>query len=347
MSTTEKIRVLVVDDSYFMRRVITEIIESDSGLKVVGHAEDGVKALEKAEQLDPDVITLDIAMPEMDGVAVLRRIMSKKPKPVVIISGKTAKGGELTMECLSLGAIDYIHKPTGKISNTNESFSEEIVSKVYSAKKANLKKKGSQKKSTNFNKLTSKNPDIKLVAIGSSTGGPPIIEEILKGLKEDFTPTIVIAQHMPDIFVDSFIKRLSDKYNHSIKKAKGGMELEQRCIYICPGGINTEVVEDRAGRMTFRGSDSREGVGSSTPSVNKLFESTAKIYGKDMLGIVLTGMGSDGTQGASQINKNGGIVITQNEATATVYGMPGAVKSAGFSDAEVNAKQIAQTINSI
>ena len=306
-------RVLVVDDSAFMRKIITNMINSDPQLIVVGTAFDGLDALKKISQLRPDVITLDVNMPRMDGLTTLKRIMKQHPLPIIMLSAATQEGAETTFTALKLGAVDYIPKPSGQISLDIEKVRNELVDKIKTAAQAKIVTHEPETCSPVRIKQKVKE---KIITIGASTGGPPALEEILGQLPKN-TPPILIVQHMPSGFTHSFAKRLDRLCSFEIKEAEDGDTINQGQALIAPGGYHMTVTRDW--RIQLDCGPTEHGV---RPAVDPMMRTTAEIYGSETIGVILTGMGRDGASGMKAIKKRGGRTIAQDEATCTVFGMP-------------------------
>ena len=289
-------RVLVVDDSAFMRKIVTRMIDSDSQLTVVGTAFDGLNALKKIPKLKPDVITLDVNMPRMDGLKTLKEIMKRNPVPVIMLSATTQEGAEITFRALKLGAVDYVQKPSGQISLDIETVRNELVDKIKTAAHANLV----THESSSYSPLITKQAFTdKIIAIGASTGGPPAVEEILSQLPKN-TPPILIVQHMPVGFTNLFAKRLDKLCSFEVKEAEDGDVIKQGRALIAPGGYHMTVTE--TGRVQLDEGPTEHGV---RPAVDPMMRTTAKVYGPETIGVVLTGMGRDGSSGMRCIKENG------------------------------------------
>ena len=313
----------MVDDSAFMRKIISHMVDSDPDLTVVGTAFDGVNALKRISQLEPDVITLDVNMPRMDGLATLKEIMKTNPMPVVMVSATTQEGAETTFQALRLGAVEYIAKPSGDISLDIGKVRDELVEKIKTAAQARIVthedgvcspvqiKSGIQEK---------------IIAIGASTGGPPAVEEILVNLPEN-TPPILIVQHMPVGFTESFAKRLNRLCSFDVKEAEEGDDIQEGLALIAPGGQHMMVTE--TGRIRLSDGPPEHSV---RPAVDPMMRTVAEVYGSETIGVILTGMGRDGSSGLKAIRDKGGKTIAQNEETCTVYGMPKAAIEDGNVD---------------
>jgi len=335
-------RVLVVDDSAFMRRAITNMLESDSSIEVVDTARNGREGVEKVKSLKPDVITLDIEMPDMDGLTALRHIMSECPTPVVMCSSLTSEGSHATLRALHLGAIDFVSKDASQVSLKIMDLQDDLIAKVKTAARSRIRK---ARKSSVTPAVVDQVPTldprrIDLVVIGSSTGGPPVVESLLKSVPADFCAPIVIAQHMPVLFTKSLAERLDERCAVSVFHAENRMMLVPGSAYILPGGQHGRVVRRLDRKLSLNVSEKPvEAV--YKPSVNELMRSAAECCKDRALGIMLTGMGDDGCVGAERLVSAGGTLIAQNEETCVVYGMPKAVTQAGYASANLSPQRMA------
>ncbi len=315
-----KIKVLVVDDSELIRQLLTEIISSSDDMEVVATAEHPLDAREKIKQFNPDVLTLDIEMPKMDGITFLRNLMRLRPMPVVMISTLTQKGAPATLDALAIGAVDYVAKPQGNAWDSLNSYAAVIQEKVRNAASANL--------SAHEKILESKPLDIahrqydtrKVIVMGSSTGGTEAIRDVLQSIPDN-APPILLAQHIPAAFSASLALRLDSKSKVKVQEASTGMKLEPGHAYLAPGDFHLEVKERGGYLVTFL--NDSEKVNGHKPSVDVLFDSVVKCVGKHAVGVILTGMGNDGAQGLKNILDAGGATFAQDEATSVVWGMPG------------------------
>jgi two-component system, chemotaxis family, protein-glutamate methylesterase/glutaminase len=313
-------KVLIVDDSSLMRQLLTEILSSDPELEVIGTAADPFIAREKIKALNPDVLTLDIEMPRMDGLTFLEKLMRGHPMPVVMISSLTERGAETTLRALSLGAIDYVSKPKLDVSSGTIEQSSEIIAKVKAA--AKVKVRGVNTPVTVPVELAAGchfSATHKVVAIGSSTGGTEALKELLSPLPADF-PGVVMVQHMPEAFTRPFSERLNSLCRIRVQEAKDGDRILPGHALLAPGGHQMQVVRhgmEYAVRV-YRG----ERVNRHLPSVDVLFSSCAKQLGKNAIGVLLTGMGADGAKGMLEMKEALAFTIAQDEATCVVFGMP-------------------------
>ena len=346
------VRVLVVDDSALMRREIARIIESDPNLEVVGIARNGQEAIDKVRVLQPDVVTLDVNMPVMDGLTALTYIMMERPTPCLMVSSLTQEDALTTFEALELGAVDFVAKPSGTISRDISVQSDEIIAKVRAAARARLRKRRlrrpqQHRKREGLPARPSQQVDespAKIVAIGVSTGGPQTLLEILPLLPADFPAPVVIAQHMPAGFTASLAKRLDDCCSIRAKEAEHNEPLLPGWAYVAPGGRHTTVVRSTLGRGPIVHLGDRPSDTPFRPSVDILFESVAKQYGSRAIGVLLTGMGDDGARGMVKIRSAGGTTIAESEETAVVFGMPKEAIRLGGAEVVAPAWEIAHHV---
>ena len=341
---SDKVRVLVVDDSAFARVSITKALSSDPEIEVIAAAHDGIDALDKIKSLKPDVVTLDVSMPRMDGLTALKHIMSECPTPVVMLSAHTGEGTHATIEALQMGAIDFHLKVSGVGSAGLNGTATELLEKIKIAAKVPASRlrmvtiAATPRKPAEKNKKSSAVRN-KVVVIGSSTGGPKALTEIVPALPADIPAAILIVQHMPGGFTKSLSERLDMASQISVKEAEEGDELETGKALLAPGGFH--MVLGRRGRIHLNEDPPQNGV---RPAVDVTMESVAKNYGKSAVGIVLTGMGSDGTRGAKLIKGAGGTVSVEHESTCAVYGMPRSVVEANCADSILKLPAIADEI---
>lgn len=342
----KKITVLVVDDSALMRKLLTEILNDDPMIEVVGAAHDPFDAREKIKRLNPDVLTLDVEMPKMDGVTFLSNLMRLRPMPVVMVSTLTEKGADITFQALELGAIDFVTKPKVDQEKQLERYAKEIISKVKVAANAQVKainKKVVDIKSASLGSVAKMNLDTtdKIIAIGSSTGGTEALKDVLVDMPGN-CPGIVIAQHMPPAFTKPFADRLGKVTPLNSKEAEDGDQILPGHIYVAPGGKHLEIYLDGA-RYRCRLTDAPP-VNRFKPSVDVLFDSVAKYVGKNAVGVILTGMGRDGAKGLKGMQEKGALTVAQDENTSVVWGMPGAAVELGAADDILPLDQIAGKI---
>jgi two-component system chemotaxis response regulator CheB len=337
----KKIKVLIVDDSAVVRLLLTEIISSDESIQVVGTATDPYDAREKIKRLSPDVITLDVEMPKMDGLTFLSNLMRLRPMPVVMISTLTEKGSDITYQALSLGAVDFITKPKSNLMGTLEDYRDEIVAKIKAAAQSNLGALSHVHEARPIKLDGALSGKIQLIAMGASTGGTEAIKHILRGLPEGLPP-IVIAQHIPDVFSTSYAQRLNSLCDITVIELRERQILKPGFAYLAPG--DDHLLVEKEGRQLYGWVEKTEPVNRHRPSVDVLFNSVAQACGKTALGIILTGMGGDGAQGLKNIKEAGGLTIAQDEASSVVWGMPGRAVALGAAMKIMPLDKIAEAI---
>lgn len=313
------IKVLIVDDSPLIRAVLTEVLNQANDIKVIGTANDPYQARDLIKQLNPDVITLDVEMPKMDGVSFLKNLMRLRPMPVIMISTLTQQGAPITLECLDLGAVDFVAKPTQQVGDKLQEYANTLHEKIRAAAQAKVRSIKAQ--SANNSVVTQSAFDnTKLIAIGASTGGTEAIKEVLNALPSHFPP-IVITQHIPPVFSASFAERMDRMTNLSVCEAKDGQQILSDNVYIAPGNYHLEVV-NRAGKLFCKVTQS-EPINRHRPAVDVLFESVAKLGLNHKVGAaLLTGMGADGAEGLLTLKESGALTLAQDESTSVVWGMP-------------------------
>lgn len=352
------IRVLVVDDSAYVRKVIKRILSRSPFIEVVGVAHDGEEALELLETLNPDVVTLDLIMPRKDGLTFLKEQMERRPLPVVVVS-IASESNEQVLEALNLGAVDFIHKPTSLATDKIFDMSSELLSKV---------KSSAQIKPTHLQTLINKTPKmitldkaeplphirvnkvslgekrpVDIVTLGISTGGPQALRFLIPQLPVDFPVPIVMVLHMPVGYTKMYAEKLNEVSALTVVEAGEGEELRAGTVYLAPAGRHLKLVRRKDGVITTH-LDINPSNTLHRPSVDVLFQSVAELYGKRTLGVVMTGMGSDGKQGAAWIKSQGGLIFTEAEESCIVYGMPLSVVEAGLSDRSVPLELMGQRI---
>ncbi|MDH5183017.1 MAG: chemotaxis response regulator protein-glutamate methylesterase [Gammaproteobacteria bacterium] len=345
-----KIRVLIVDDSALIRKVLTEMLSSDKEIEVIGTASDPLIARNKIKELNPDVITLDVEMPKMDGITFLSNLMRLRPMPVVMVSSLTEKGADVTFQALELGAVDFVTKPSIDLAHTFEQYAGEIIEKVKIAAKANVRQGEPLRKLDTIEKYSAdavlaKSAKIKnfkttdkIIAIGASTGGTEAIKEVLLDMPVN-SPGIVITQHIPEAFSKKFADRLDSFLPLKVYEAEDGQQIIPGHVYIAPGNQHLLVERDGA-RYICRLNDGPP-VNRHKPSVDVLFRSVAQNVGKNSLGIILTGMGDDGARGLKEMHDSGSYTIAQDEKTSVVWGMPGSAVNQEAVDTILPLKKIA------
>ena len=351
-----RVRVLIVDDSALVRRILTEVLSADPGVEVVGTASDAYVAREKIKQLNPDVLTLDVEMPKMDGVTFLRNLMRLRPMPVVMVSSLTEHGAEVTLDALAVGAVDYLPKPKIDVAATLTDYAEELRAKIRSAATARVRPYTG---SATFNgaavaprlgvdAVLARTParrqlrtTDRIIAIGASTGGTEAIKEVLVRLPAD-TPGIVITQHIPKAFSTPFARRMDACCQMTVYEAQDGQVILPGHVYIAPGDQHLLLVRDGA-RYVCR-LDSGPPVNRHKPSVDVLFRSVAQQAGRNAIGVILTGMGKDGAVGLKEMREAGSPTIAQDEATSVVWGMPGEAVAIGAADETLPLGQVAARV---
>ena len=373
------IRTLIVDDSAFMRKAIEIILTKDPEIQVISHACNGLEALDLIAKLDPDVVTMDVEMPRMDGITAVREIMARKPKPVLMISSVTTEGAEITLRALEAGAMDFVSKPASRVSLDIVQQEQEIRDKVKAISKRRpllrpkprtgvapvastrpplersirygLKTRPStmplgleQTTPTMVVEKPAGRPMRDLVSIGVSTGGPPAVQKVLSALPKDFPVPILIAQHMPAAFTAPFSRRLDNTCEITVKEAVSGERLQPGVAYVAPGGQHIYLESKLATMTVIVTENPKEAL--YKPSATVLHESVGKALGRRALGLQLTGMGSDGLEGIRVLKEKGGRALAQSDATCVVYGMPKAIVDAGLADEIVDLDDMALAIMS-
>ena len=355
-SQPKKFRVLVVDDSTFMRRVLETIFNSDDQLPVVGHAKDGREAIALAETLKPDVITMDLNMPHMDGLQATAHIMTTNPRPIVVVSSETKEGAASTLKTLELGAIEFVTKPSGGIDLDMQSVKEELIRKVRMAAKVRVVRTASrmvsavqgtgngspQQAPAPRERLTQTGPivpaDLRfpVVVLAASTGGPATVMRLAPGFTKDFPAAVFLVQHMPAAFTTQYALQLAEFTGIRVKEGESNESVQPGTLYICPGGQHLRVTP--TGRIQLDSTTGRiEGY---LPNIDVTMESVAAYAGAMSIGVVLTGMGSDGARGARAIKSAGGLVLAQDEATSVIFGMPAEAIKAGVVDQVLGIDEI-------
>jgi two-component system chemotaxis response regulator CheB len=339
-----QVRVLVVDDSAFMRSALTRIIQSASGLEVVGTATSGKDALAKIPEFDPDVVTLDVEMPGLDGLATLRQIMQRFPRPVIMVSAVTERNAGITLDALSCGAFDYVPKQMSPNSLEIAHIRSDLIEKIYAAGHARITKRQpplSRKPPQSFRVEPHFAPsEPAVVAIGTSTGGPKALEQILPMFPYDLPLPILIVQHMPVGFTAMFAQRLNGLCSIQVREASDGEMIRDGTAYICPAGIHMRVQRRAGDARPVVAFDAEFQGALHVPSVDVLMKSVAATFRGRALGVIMTGMGCDGSEGMRAIFNEGGITIGQDEASCAVYGMPRACAEQGVLTRVVSLMEI-------
>jgi len=343
MTPRSMIRVLVIDDSAFSRQAITRMLETSPLIEVVGVARDGEEALRKTFELQPDLITVDLEMPRMDGFTFLRVVMSKRPTPVIVVSGRTDE--EDVFRALDLGAIEFVGKPSPRATPELNSIERELVRKVHAVRDLRIEKVQQRIDAAPVVIRKESAPLLStrgVVVIGSSTGGPAALMQIFSAFPDAPKCSFAIAQHMPAKFTRGFAERIDRLTQLRAIEAEGGEVVSPGTVLIAPGGKHLEFESTRGGIVTkLIAADERDKY---TPSVDRLFESAAKHFGANLLAVVLTGMGDDGQSGVRSVNLAGGSVIAESESTAVIFGMPRQAIRTGLVDQVLPLGEIAAAI---
>ncbi|MGA2811596.1 MAG: chemotaxis response regulator protein-glutamate methylesterase [Candidatus Acidiferrum sp.] len=341
----KKYRVLVVDDSAFMRKVLETIFNADEQLQVVGHAKDGREAVALAESLKPDVITMDINMPHVDGLQATAEIMTTNPRPIVVVSSESREGAASTLRALELGAIEFVAKPSSGIDLDMQSVREDLLRKVRMAAKVRVVRTASRvastlrdagspaapKRVTPAAPLPSSGLDQRfpVVVIAASTGGPATVMRLAPGFTAEFPAAVILVQHMPAAFTTQYTAQLSEFTSIRVKEAEPNESLRPGTLYVCPGGQHLRVTP--TGRVQLDGTSGR--INGYLPNIDVTLESVASYAGAMSVGAILTGMGNDGAAGSQAIKRAGGLVLAQDEATSVIFGMPSeAIKTGAVSE---------------
>lgn len=342
---SKKIRILVVEDSTFMRKVLENIFNADGQMQVVGHAKDGREAVALSESLKPDVISMDINMPRVDGLQATAEIMTTNPRPIVIVSSESHEGAASTLRALELGAIDFVAKPSSAVDLDMQSVKEELLRKVRMAAKVRVVRTASRLASSIQNSSGSKaqlaapvshrpaatsglDQRFPVVVLAASTGGPATVMRIAPGFTRDFPAAVILVQHMPAAFTTQYAAQLAEFTEIRVKEAEANESIQPGTLYICPGGQHLRVTP--TGRIQLDGATGR--INGYLPNMDVTMESVAAYAGPLSIAGVLTGMGNDGTNGAKAIKTAGGLVLVQDEATSVIFGMPAEIIKAGIAD---------------
>lgn len=344
-------RVLIVDDAVVVRRLVTDSLSGDPEIEVVGAAANGRIALAKIPQVNPDIIILDIEMPEMDGLQMLEELRVSYPGlPVIMFSMLTKRGAIATLDALSLGATDYVTKPSNLRSTSEavDSVRSALVPRIKAL--CGVEKRRHRSPASRASVITAPDGDrpphrpqrIDIVAIGVSTGGPNALALVLSSIPKDFPVPIVIVQHMPPLFTSFLAERLATHCDIDVREAVSGEALHPGCAWLAPGDYH--MIVERRGKATVLGTHKGPPENSCRPSVDVLFRSVVANYGPNALAVVMTGMGQDGLRGCEQVHEAGGQVVVQDEATSVVWGMPGFVAKAGLADGIIAVEQLGEVM---
>ncbi len=336
------IRALIADDSAFMRKVISDMLSSDDEIEIVGTAQDGEEALRKVKELSPDVVTLDIEMPRMDGLTSLAYIMVEHPVPVVMLSAMNKREADVVIKSLKYGAVDFIPKPSGVISLDIEDIKGEILAKVKMAARTRVKRAKLLLPRPRFVQPSVRSRGRKEVAvIGASTGGPQALTYVLSHLPGSIPLRFLVVQHMPSTFTASLAEHLSWQCSLEVKEAEDGETIRPGLVLIAPGDYHMIVKGSDEEKVRLIQTPKVHGV---RPSVDVTMKSAAEVYGRKVLGVILTGMGEDGTQGAKVIKERGGEIIAEDKSSCVVFGMPRAAIDSGYVDKVVALSHIPREI---
>ncbi|KPA19413.1 chemotaxis protein CheY [Candidatus Magnetomorum sp. HK-1] len=355
----KKTRVLIADDSALMRRTIRKLLEGTGHIDVVSTARDGIDVLEKAEKFSPDVITLDINMPRMDGLTALKKLIRKNIAPVIMISSLTQAGAETTIKALELGAFDCVGKPDGTVTSNMNSVAKDLERKISSAVSSGILKRlrnesldprktrprkpiSSRKDRVPVKKVSKVSSRFRAIAIGISTGGPKTIFDVLPRLPKTLNAAIFLVQHMPVNFTSTFAKRIDTNCPMHCVEARSGMSVEPGTIYLGRGGYHLGVVKKRNGEVVVRTPSRPPHL--FIPSVDVMMQSVLSVYGSDTIGLLMTGMGDDGANSMVDIRKAGGKTIAESEDSAIVWGMPGEAVARGGAEYVQPSWRIASTL---
>jgi len=341
--SSRKRTVLVVDDSAFTRRLVSDIVDASGEFRVVGTARNGLDALKQIHALDPDIVTLDIEMPELDGLQALGYIMSETPRPVVMLSAlDSPNGGELTIRALELGAVEFVHKPTVGVVNATEVLGTRLLEALRTASCVNLRGVGMLARPTLVERdRASVGPGAAThaVAIAASTGGPRALAEVIPHLTADLDAAVLVVQHMPSGFTASLAERLHAMSRLTVTEARHGDRIEHARVYVAPGGMHMRVIDVNG--VPLIALDQTPPIWGVRPSADPLFRSAARRFGSSLIGVVLTGMGRDGAEGLGAMQRAGAATFAQDKASCVVFGMPKAAIDAGYAGHVGNVQGIA------
>jgi two-component system, chemotaxis family, protein-glutamate methylesterase/glutaminase len=352
-ASNKKHRVLIVDDSAFMRKVLETIINGDDQLQVVGQAKDGREAVSLAESLKPDVITMDINMPHVDGLQATAEIMTTNPRPIVVVSSESREGAASTLRALELGAIEFVSKPSSGIDLDMQTVKEDLLRKVRMAAKVRVVRTASRLASALQNidgqaihvpapvnnrpaPTLGLDQRFPVVVLAASTGGPATVMRLAPGFTRDFPAAVILVQHMPGAFTTQYAAQLAEFTGIRVKEAEPNESLQPGALYICPGGQHLRVTP--TGRMQLDGASGR--INGYLPNIDVTMETVAAFAGALAIGVVLTGMGNDGANGAKSIKMAGGLVLAQDEATSVIFGMPAEAIKMGVVDSVLGIDDI-------
>ncbi|NLW91472.1 MAG: chemotaxis response regulator protein-glutamate methylesterase [Syntrophomonadaceae bacterium] len=344
------IRVLIADDSAMMRKLLKRILEADGEIEVVASARDGLDVVDKAREHHPDVVTMDVNMPGLDGISALQYIVNEKICPVVMVSSLTQEGAVTTFEALELGAFDFVGKPGGTVSSNIEAVAPELIGKVKAAARLKRSRRGIQmltrtRQETSrpaVNARPQSNRNLKAVAMGISTGGPKMIYEVLPLIPPDINAVMFLVQHMPSNFTATYVNRLNNACKLEVVEAQAGMKVQAGTVYVGTGGKHINLVKSATGDVMIRLTSKPDHL--FIPSVGVMMESVLEIYQRKTIGVIMTGMGNDGADAMVKIRQAGGVTIAESEESAIVWGMPGDTVKKGGAEKVVPIWNIADEI---
>lgn len=342
-----KTKVLVVDDSALMRKIISDMVNSTGDMEVISTCRNGEEFLEKLKTIKPDVVTLDIEMPKMDGITALRQLKAEKYDiPVIVLSSGSRQSASVTMECLEAGAFDFLSKPSGAISLDIEKVKNELILKIRAAASKNVtaikKENVVFKKTLQNDNIQVRGKEISAVVIGASTGGPKALYSVITKLSNALEVPVLVVQHMPAGFTKAFAERLNGASKLKVIEAYEGVAVEKNVVYVAPGGYHMIIGADK--KIHLNDGPPIWGV---KPAVDKLFISASAVFSSHLLSVILTGMGRDGAAGTIEIKNSGGITISEDESTCTIYGMPKAAYETGKVDMVLPLHNIAAEIENL
>ena len=348
MTTNGVTKVLVVDDSAYVRKVVTQMLSRSPLLEVVGTARDGREALDQVADLEPDVVTCDLIMPELDGVGFVREQMQRRPVPIIIMS-VAKETAEAALTALDAGAIDFVQKPTALASEKIFEVSSELIDKVKAAGSISLNRLPTvpaPQPTRSSEPSVAGTHSVDVVVIGISTGGPQALKRLIPQLPADFPVPVVMVMHMPVGYTEMYAAKLNEQSDLEVREAAAGDEIKTGRVFLAPAGRHLSFKRDANGKVVTH-LDAKPFNSLHRPSVDVLFQSAAEVYGNRVLGVVMTGMGSDGKQGAAWIKSQGGLVFTEAESSCVVYGMPSVVVDAGLSDKSITLEDMAHAIRKV
>jgi two-component system chemotaxis response regulator CheB len=334
---SDRIRVLVVDDSAFVRKAVGRMLATADDIEVVGFARDGEEGLALARELRPDVVTLDVRMPKLGGLETLERLMAEQPVPVLLMSTLTQEGAEVTLRGLELGAMDFVDKSSVQPMSML-SLSDELIAKIRALGGARVKARPHALRA----RAEPGREPAQLIVIAASTGGPSALQQVVSALPAGFPAPVVIVQHIPRGFTKSLAERLDARSSVPVREARDGEALEPGSILVAPAGIHMRLVRRRGSVLVVLDEEPRDAL--HRPSADVLMTSAAEVFGRQTVGVVLTGMGSDGTEGLRAIRGRGGLTLAESQETCVIYGMPKAALEAGVVDRAVPLDRVGEEI---